>query len=79
MNAPTDRQLEVLEFMRRYQREHSMPPTLREICTEFSWKAHFSAISHLRALAKKGLVQHRPNVSRGWLALQPSQTDEVGA
>jgi SOS-response transcriptional repressor LexA len=31
MKEATDRQLEVLEYMRTYQRTNGMPPTVREI------------------------------------------------
>lgn len=79
MKAPTDKQLEILEFMRAYQREHGMPPTTREIATEFGWKSLNTVISALWLMAKKGLVEHRPRIARGWRALQPTQTDEVGA
>ncbi len=76
MKPPTDRQLEVLEFMRRYQRENHMPPTLREIAAEFRFTLT-AAREHCVFLAKKELVQHRPNIARGFLALQPSETGEV--
>lgn len=73
----TDRQLEVLEFMRAYQREHGMPPTTREICAEFAFASTNSAACHLRSLAKLGHVMHRPNIARGWIARPPLDTGEV--
>ena len=63
------RQLEVLEFMRRYQLEHHMPPTLREIAGEFGFASTNTVAGHLGALKKKGLVRHRTGIARGWLAL----------
>jgi repressor LexA len=73
----TDRQLEVLEFLRRYQREHGMPPTTREICDEFGFASTNSAACHLRSLEKLGFVTHRPMIARGWIARAPTQTGEV--
>lgn len=71
MTEATDKQLEVLEFMRTYQREHSMPPTVREIADEFGFASHYSATCVLRALVKKGLVTHKPNIARGYVARAP--------
>lgn len=76
-NPPTDRQLEVLEFMRRFQRENHMPPTVREIANEFGWTSTNAAVDHLSLLARKHLVVHRPRTARGWRALSPSETGEV--
>lgn len=69
--ALTDRQLEVLEFLRRYQRENCMPPTMREICLEFGFTSTNAAFEHLSALERKGHVTHKPRIARGWIARGP--------
>lgn len=69
MSAPTAKQLAILEWMRAYQLEHAMPPTLHEITEAFGFASIHSAWCHLNALAKKGLVRHRPKVARGWVAM----------
>lgn len=77
MDAPTARQLEVLDFMLGYQAEHGMPPTVREIATAFGFTSTNSVASHLLLLAKKGLVRHRPGVSRAWRALEQQPHEET--
>jgi SOS-response transcriptional repressor LexA len=71
MKDATDRQLEVLEFMRRYQREQGMPPTLREISDEFGWSSHYTAVCVVRSMVRKGLVTHRRGIARAYIAKQP--------
>lgn len=77
MTAPTDRQLEILEFMRSYQREHQMPPTLREIGEALGIRSTNGVRDALLFMAKKHLVEHRPNIARGWIARTPIETGEV--
>lgn len=69
MTAPTARQLAILEWMRAYQAEHSMPPTIREIGEHFGIRSLNGVHDHLVRLAKKGFVRSRgPAMSRGWVA-----------
>ncbi len=68
---PTDRQREIHAAMLAYQAEHLMPPTLRELCELFGISSTNGITDHLRALEKRGLVKHRPMISRGWIAVQP--------
>jgi SOS-response transcriptional repressor LexA len=67
MTDVTDRQFEVLTFMRRYLADNRMPPTVREICVEFGWASGNAALEHLKALLRKGEVTHRPGIARGWI------------
>lgn len=74
-DEPTDRQREIYETMLRYQLEFGMPPTLRELCEQLDISSTNGITDHLRALEKRGLVKHRPMISRGWIALaQPEGT-----
>jgi repressor LexA len=69
VSKPTRRQLEILEYMRRYQDEHGVPPTLKEICLQFRFASSNAAHSHLSYLCKKGLVVHRgPRLARNYVA-----------
>lgn len=77
MTEPTDRQLEILEYMRAYQRKHGMPPTMREIGDEFGIKSTNGVRCALASLKGKGLVEHRPMIARGWIARSPIATGEV--
>ena len=73
MKPPTDRQLEIHAAMLAYQAEHSMPPTLRELCDLLGINSTNGVSDHLTALEKRGLVKHRPGAARGWVAITPNQ------
>lgn len=60
----TDRQREVLEFIRREMKEHSRPPTAREICRRFGFASPRAATQHLLALERKGYLTRRLGESR---------------
>jgi SOS-response transcriptional repressor LexA len=72
---PTQRQLELHAYMLTFQLAHGMPPTVRELANAFGIKSTNAASDHLRALVKKGLVRHRPNVARAFLALEVAQQE----
>ncbi len=55
MIAITERQREVLEFVKRYLREHHYPPTFREISRGFGISVK-GAYDHIKALERKGYV-----------------------
>lgn len=52
----TERQEEILDFLRSYQQARSVPPSTREIGRHFSLSQP-TALKHLRALAAKGQVE----------------------
>lgn len=52
----TERQEEVLEFVRAYQRAHSVPPSTREIARRLGFSQP-AATGHLQALAGKGQLE----------------------
>lgn len=76
--AATAKQRDIHAFMLTFQVANFMPPTVREIARAFGIASTNAVNDHLRAMAKKGLVRHRPRITRGWLALpltaeQPQQ------
>jgi repressor LexA len=52
----TERQEEILEFIRQHQLEHHVPPSTRVIQRHFGFSSQNSVMSHLRALAGKQQV-----------------------
>jgi repressor LexA len=54
----TQRQREVLNFMRGFADKHGAPPTVREIAERFRFTPR-AAFDHLRALERKGMLQRR--------------------
>lgn len=70
MKAITERQQEVLDFIRGYSGEHGYPPTLRDIGRHFGFSPK-AAFDHLRALEKKGFVETGSRVPRGIRIVHP--------
>lgn len=66
MHNLTRRQSEVLETIRRYQQETGYPPTRSEIAAEMGYRSANAAEDHLRALARKGVIEMIPGASRGF-------------
>jgi repressor LexA len=74
MNALTPIQCKVLDFIIREVRQHSLPPTHREISAAFAWRSNAAAKCHLLALEKKGFIRTRTRISRG-IELKPPAHD----
>ncbi len=53
----TERQEEILDFIRGHQQEHGIPPSTRVIQKHFGFGSQNSAMSHLLALAAKGALE----------------------
>jgi repressor LexA len=62
-NIATINQLKILEFIKNFIRQHSYPPTVREIANAFSVTAK-AAQDHLNALKRKGYIRSEPNRPR---------------
>lgn len=63
MKKLTNRQNEVLSFIRNYLGEHRYPPTMREIAAFFSISVK-GAYDHVKALEKKGVIRLGSSKSR---------------
>lgn len=61
----TARQTEILEFIERQLRERGLPPTRADIVAHFGFASPNAAQCHLRALARHGAIELRPNQARG--------------
>jgi repressor LexA len=64
-NQLTDRQEEILTFIKQFREENGYPPTLREIGKKFGISSTFGVKRHLDALVKKGYLNVESNASRG--------------
>jgi repressor LexA len=53
----TERQEQILDFIRQFQREKGVPPSSREIQRRFRLASQSTVIGHLRALANKGQIE----------------------
>ncbi len=61
----TARQAEILALIRRSVQQTGMPPTRQEIATALGFRSANAAEEHLRALARKGVIELVPGSSRG--------------
>jgi repressor LexA len=64
----TDRQQEVLSFIRQFTQRQGVPPTVREIGARFRVTPR-AAFDHLRALERKGYLRRRLSAGRTSRAL----------
>ncbi|HEY5227365.1 MAG TPA: transcriptional repressor LexA [Opitutaceae bacterium] len=53
----TERQEQILDFIRQFQREKGVPPSSREIQRKFRFSSQSTVIGHLRALGNKGQIE----------------------
>ena len=65
MHGLTNRQGQILEFIRGHLRDTGYPPTRSEIAGHMGFRSVNSAEEHLRALARKGAIEMMPGASRG--------------
>lgn len=61
----TKRQSEILDYIRRRLAEEGAPPTRADIQHAFGFASPNAAESHLRALARKGVIALQPGAARG--------------
>lgn len=66
----TDRQKQILGFIRDYIEYNGYPPSYREIGENFDIASTFGVKRHLDALIKKGFLKNEGNISRA-LSLTP--------
>ena len=60
----TRRQQEILDYLRKSQRQSGLMPSTREIQHHFGFASQTAAISHLRALERKGVIQRLAGKAR---------------
>jgi len=60
----TKRQREIVEYLRMSQRQKGIMPSTREIQHYFQFASQTAAMSHLRALERKGVIQRLPGKAR---------------
>lgn len=70
MRPLTPRQQQILDLVRDTIEATGMPPTRAEIAERLGFRSSNAAEEHLRALAKKGVIQMIPGMSRGIRVLQ---------
>ncbi|MGZ8779355.1 MAG: transcriptional repressor LexA [Thermoanaerobaculia bacterium] len=65
MRYVTERQRDILNFIREFQKDRGIAPTHREICDHFGFSSYGTVYKHLSLLEKKGLIRRDWNQKRG--------------
>ena len=60
----TARQQEILDYLHQHHREKGVIPSTRDIQDFFGFASQTAAMSHLRALERKGAIKRLPNMAR---------------
>jgi repressor LexA len=78
MSDLTPRQAEILDLIRASIAERGSPPTRAEIAEAFGFRSANAAEEHLKALARKGVIELLPGSSRGIRLLEEAGLPVVG-
>ncbi|MDQ3279869.1 MAG: transcriptional repressor LexA [Acidobacteriota bacterium] len=74
MRYLTERQRDILNFIREFQKERGIAPTHREICDQFGFSSYGTVYKHLSLLEKKGLIRRDWNQKRGVELVEQEET-----
>jgi len=64
-DQPTPRQQQILDLIRHHLERYGAPPTRAEIAAALGFRSANAAEEHLRALARKGLIELASGTARG--------------
>ncbi len=73
----TERQKEILEFIRASVDRRGVAPTHREICEHFGFSSYGTAHKHLKLLESKGYLRRHWNQKRGVELTEPAGDRQV--
>jgi len=78
MRPLTKRQEQVFELIKVFIKDTGMPPTRVEIADALGFKSANAAEEHLKALAKKGVIEMVPGASRGIRLVDDGSSEDTG-
>jgi repressor LexA len=73
----TDRQNQLVGFLRSYQRQHGVMPSTRDIQQHFGFASQTAAMSHLKALERKGAIRRLAGKARAVVFPEDMERDTV--
>jgi repressor LexA len=79
MKYLTERQRDILNFVKEFQKEQGVTPTHREICDRFGFSSYGTVYKHLSLLEKKGLIRRDWNQKRGLELVEKQEQREPAA
>lgn len=68
----TERQKQILDFIRQHVETRGVAPTHREICERFGYSSYGTVHKHLKLLEQKGFLRRHWNQKRGVELADPS-------
>lgn len=71
MKPLTERQQQVLDYVRTHQEAQGTTPSLREIARHFGFRSMTAAADHVRALRRKGMLSGTPRRARALQIVSP--------
>lgn len=78
MKALTARQQQIYDLVRDHIEQTGMPPTRAEIAQRLGFRSPNAAEEHLKALARKGVIEIVSGASRGIRLLMEEEKEEEG-
>lgn len=75
----TERQLQILDFIRECVKARGISPTHREICDHFGYSSYGTVHKHLRLLREKGFLKRTWNQKRGHELVRPISDADADA
>ncbi|KRQ87021.1 LexA repressor [Caloramator mitchellensis] len=76
-NINSDKQHEILEFIRKELQSKGYPPSVREICNAVGLRSTSTVHGHLERLEKKGLIRRDPSKPRAIEVLDGQVDKEI--
>lgn len=76
MKGLTRKQYEVLQFIKRYTDEHSIPPSYREIKEYFNYASLGTVYDYLKILKRKGYIDSEEHTARS-LVVEEKKSSEI--
>lgn len=73
----TQRQREIVEYLKSSQRTTGVMPSTRELQHFFGFASQTAAMSHLRALERKGVIQRLPGKARAVVFPEELDREEI--
>jgi len=73
----TQRQKEIVEYLKTQQRKTGVMPSTRELQHFFGFASQTAAMSHLRALERKGVIQRLPGKARAVIFPEELDREEI--
>jgi len=78
MRPLTKRQTQIFELIKVFIKDTGMPPTRAEIAQTLGFRSANAAEEHLKALAKKGVIEMVPGASRGIRVVEEDEPEQLG-